>query len=153
MTMEVGFTGTRRGMTAAQKIVTFDLLRQIDDTFQETIVVHHGCCIGSDEEFAEKCDSMGFDVIGHPPTVTSFMSRRATDLSILRAPAPYAIRNQAIVDASGVMIATPRESQPQPVGGTWMTIRMALRALRASKLVRLHVIGPDGQELDHARWR
>jgi len=153
MTMEVGFTGTRHGMTRSQSVAVSYLLGKIHATSRDMIVAHHGCCMGSDEEFAEKCDSMGFDVIGHPPTITSFMSQRATAIGILRAPAPYAVRNLAIVDLSDVMIATPRESQPQPHGGTWMTVRMALRALRSGDLERLYVIGPDGQELDHARWR
>jgi len=151
--MEIGFTGTRHGMTGAQKVALFDLLCKIDEEFDEAIVTHQGCCIGADEEFAEKCDSMGFEVVGHPPRVALFRSTRALELCVeLHEPAPYHVRNQAIVDASSVMIAAPAESTPQRAGGTWMTVRMALRALRAGKLVRLHVIAPDGAELDHSGW-
>ncbi len=153
MAVSVGFTGTRRGMATAQKFVVFDLLYKIDAEFDEPIVVHHGCCVGADEEFAEKCDSIGFEVIGHPPRILAFRSTRGVELSIeLREPAHYSVRNQAIVDASTVMIAAPAEPEPQRAGGTWMTIRMALRAQRAGKLIRLHVIAPDGSELDHSRW-
>jgi len=153
MTMHVGFTGPRTGMTAAQcYAVVALLLKNIDAAYQEIITVHHGCCIGADAEFADMCRGRAF-IVGHPPLVKAFESWPAIDLCHELMPAaPYHVRNQAIVDESGVMIATPRESQPQPAGGTWMTIRMALRALRAGKLVRLHVIGPDGSELDHAGW-
>ncbi len=153
MTMHVGFTGTRTGMTAAQRRAVEALLMKIDAEFQEIITVHHGCCIGADEEFGDMCRESGMTIVGHPPLIEAFESSRAVAACDELIPeAPYHVRNQAIVDESGVMIATPRESQPQPAGGTWMTIRMALRALRAGKLVRLHVIGPDGAELDHAGW-
>jgi hypothetical protein len=167
MTMHVGFTGPRTGMTAAQRRAVEALLAKIDAEFQEIITVHHGCCVGADYEFGDMCwevstspsrgDPISFAIgpfiVGHPPLIKAFESLNAVRrCDELRDPAPYHVRNQAIVDESGVMIATPRESQPQPAGGTWMTIRMALRALRAGKLVRLHVIGPDGSELDHTRW-
>ncbi len=153
MTMHVGFTGPRTGMTAEQYRAVEALIMKIDDEFQEIIVIHHGCCIGADTEFADMCWRKRCDIVGHPPLVKAFESPPAMVICHKLMPAaPYHVRNQAIVDESGVMIATPRESQPQPAGGTWMTIRMALRALRAGKLVRLHVIGPDGAELDHARW-
>jgi len=152
MTMHVGFTGPRTGMTAAQLRAVDALLAKIDAAFQEVITVHHGCCIGADDEFGDMCWER-CRIVGHPPLIKAFESLSAVErCDELRDPAPYHVRNQAIVDESGVMIATPRESQPQPAGGTWMTIRMALRALRAGKLVRLHVIGPDGTELDHAGW-
>jgi hypothetical protein len=158
MTMHVGFTGQRTGMTADQHRAVEALLAKIDAEFLEIITVHHGCCVGADDEFGDMCwEDSPFDVgpfiVGHPPLIKAFESLNAVRrCDELRDPAPYHVRNQAIVDESGVMIATPRESQPQPAGGTWMTIRMALRALRAGKLVRLHVIGPDGAELDHAGW-
>jgi len=153
MTMHVGFTGPRTGMTAEQYRAVEALLAKIDDAeFQEIITVHHGCCIGADDEFGDMCWER-CRIVGHPPLIKAFESPRAVAACCELMPAaPYHVRNQAIVDESGVMIATPRESQPQPAGGTWMTIRMALRALRAGKLVRLHVIGPDGAELDHAGW-
>ncbi len=154
--MEIGFTGTRYGMATAQHRAVGTVLNALlidEDKIRRSATAHHGCCIGADEEFAGMCWAHYVRLIGHPPIVKSFESMRATRLcDELREPNSYQVRNQAIVDASDVMIATPRESQPQPVGGTWMTIRMALRALRSGKLTRLHVIGPDGAELDHGGW-
>lgn len=152
MTMHVGFTGPRTGMTAAQRRAVGDRLNEIGAASCSLITVRQGCCIGADAEFADMCWGRAF-IVGHPSLIKAFESQLAVDLCHKLMPAaPYHVRNQAIVDESGVMIATPREFKPQPAGGTWMTIRMALRALRAGKLVRLHVIGPDGDELDHSGW-
>lgn len=151
--MEIGFTGTRHGMTRSQWSKVCDIASCIDGEFQERIVAHHGCCVESDEAFAVQCREWGMLVVGHPPQIKAFESRIAVAASHeLRAPAPYWVRNQAIVDASNVMIAAPAEAEPQRAGGTWMTIRMALRALRDGHLDRIHVIAPDGSELDHRGW-
>lgn len=147
----VGFTGTRLDMTRSQWGKVCDIASCIDG---ERIVAHHGCCVGSDEAFAVQCREWEMFVVGHPPLVKAFESRIAVEASHeLLSPAPYWVRNRAIVDASSIMIAAPAESEPQLSGGTWMTIRMALRALRAQRLVALYVVGRDGKLLDHKGWK
>jgi hypothetical protein len=151
--LHLGFTGSRRGMSDPQLRAVSRLLTDLADIHRVPIIAHHGCCVGADEDFHALARERGWRVIGHPgpdwpdgPLCAYAICGETVN------PAPYPVRNQAIVDAASVMIATPLEVRPQPRGGTWSTVRMALRALRAGGLRELHVVGRDGAMLDHARW-
>lgn len=148
MTLHLGFTGTRHGLSQHQGA---RVASQLDE--HRPSVAHHGCCVGADEEFALIANNREWHIIGHPPSRSEFISTRALELCHeIMQPEDYARRNAAIVAASQIMIAAPLESTPQKRGGTWMTIRMARRALRAGKLQALYVVGRDGVLLDHTRW-
>lgn len=65
--MKVGFTGTREGMTAAQRLAFSKLIAELFvDEF------HHGDCVGSDAEAHDAVvDLYGSDKITiHPPDDT-----------------------------------------------------------------------------------
>lgn len=152
--LHLGFTGTRFGLSEPQRRAVFDLLTAIADIHRVPIVAHHGCCVGSDEDFHALCRERQWRVIGHPgPDWPDGEFCAYTICGETVDPQPYMVRNQAIVDAAQIMIATPLEARPQVRGGTWRTIGMALRALRAGKLSELHVVGRDGQMLDHGAWQ
>lgn len=163
MTLHVGFTGTRVGMSDAQALTVMRLLEeQIDDMMIVDLagpIAHHGCCVGADAEFHEIAKRWLYPVGGgiamHPGPDGINRAKFAAEVpgDIIFSPQSHARRNAAIVAASQIMIAAPLESTPQKRGGTWMTIGMARRALRAGKLQALYVVGRDGKLLEHEGWK
>lgn len=132
--MEIGFTGTQRGMTDKQWASLWRLLCM---RFGATNRFHQGDCIGSDAQAAHCAKQAGYRVIGHPPTIDA--KRAFFPADEWREPLPYLDRNKKIVLTSTEMIATPGEFEEQLRSGTWSTIRFARRVGRP-----LHVIYPDG---------
>ena len=74
--MIIGFTGTQKGLTATQYDALHDLLQRLLRR-GDISEVHHGDCIGADEEFHMICSSIQlqdrlrgkptFHIIIHPP--------------------------------------------------------------------------------------
>ena len=135
--MIVGFTGTRDGMSREQGARVAQVVHE-----QRPTEVHHGCCVGADEEL-HNIARWFWPVIGHPGPPGPL---RASLVGFTRVhPAKgYGDRNQDIVDACDVLVAAPKEAKEQPSGGTWQTVR---RARRAGK--RVIVIWPDGSTSGH----
>lgn len=152
--IRIGFTGTRHGLSAEQRRA---MQRLIVDTLLVAgpgpFIAHHGLCLGGDDEFHDSVRPLpGAHIVGHPGPDWpdgKWCSQALCDETLARQ--PYMVRNAAIVAAVEVMIAAPLEDGPAS-GGTWATIRMARRALRDGRLRELHVVGRDGQLLDHTRW-
>ncbi len=138
--MTLGFSGTRSGMTLAQRETVLRLLQELQPT-----KVRHGDCLGSDDEFADICHTFipRPGIVAHPG-----VSARGGD-NHLRAYNPHSdeacepkthfARNRDIVDLSDRIIATPYQPEPQTNGGTWYTINYARKR---SKIV--YVVNPDG---------
>lgn len=146
MVRHIGFTGTRYGMTNAQRrVVDFTLADIIGGDVKLRVVAHHGDCVGADAKFHELARQYGCAVCIHPPTDTTRAANipECVNLDGTRvvrlAPLPYMARNREIVDASDFVIATPAEMVEQERGGTWSTICYARRAGK-----RLVVVYPDG---------
>lgn len=128
-TVRVGFTGTRHGMTAAQKATVWELLR-----YDEVTEVHHGDCVGADGDFHDICHGK-WPVIIHPPLDPKLRAWCDGD----RLPEKhYLERNRDIVAACDWLIATPKEARDTG-GGTWYTIK---RAIDTGRLVT--IVWPDG---------
>jgi hypothetical protein len=130
--MIVGYTGSRAGMTEAQK-------RVIDIFFCDNDVseAHHGDCIGGDEDFHEICRHHAIPVVLHPPEDERL---RAFCQGAVREekPHPYLIRNKHIVNAVDLLLAAPKEEfEPDAMRGqgTWSTVRYARRSLKPMRLV------------------
>jgi hypothetical protein len=142
--LHIGFTGTRNGMTDAQR-------RKVDMVVAEVIggdvnlrvVAHHGDCIGADEKFHEIAQQYGCKTIGHPST-HNLRAYCKFDKELDRK-APLA-RNADIVAESRVMIACPAEETEQQRSGTWSTVRLARRAGK-----QLAIVLPDGTAT-RERW-
>lgn len=120
--MHIGFTGTRQGMTERQFDRVASLLYRLwQDEGAHT--VHHGDCVGADEEFHQIAMDFGLHTVIHPPTDPEH--RAFCDADEAREPKPYLERNTDIVLASDKLIATPKEMNEVLRSGTWATIRRA----------------------------
>lgn len=133
--MKIGFTGTQKGMTDAQK-------KRVETYLKNNPKVkefHHGDCVGADAEASNMAELIGLHIVCHPPLITdkrAFMPAHET-----REPLDYLARNKAIVHESEMMLATPKEHNEVMRSGTWATIRYARSIGRP-----LIVIFPDGSE-------
>lgn len=134
--VDVGFTGTQEGMTAAQQRTFMGLLKAIARRHDECWL-HHGDCIGADSDAHEIARDLGWKVELHPPDKSH---KRAFKFAhVERETYPYLVRNQHIVEATTLLIATPAQEQEMLRSGTWSTVR------RAWKLGRpIIIILPDG---------
>ncbi len=65
----------------------------------------------------------------------------------------YGRRGITVCERWLIMIAAPFENEPQKRGGTWATIGMARRALKAGTLGKLYVVGRGGELLRHEEWK
>jgi hypothetical protein len=127
--MHVGFSGTREGMSKAQRETVKVLMGYWKIL---PAICHHGDCVGSDEEFQEICDQYGYFTVAHPPLNQKL--RAFCNSSRIRAPKPYLERNHEIVDESHILIAAPYDFVEK--GGTWATIRYARSEDLPTLLVR-----------------
>lgn len=126
-----GFTGTQRGMTAAQGSALYDYLCGGRGEF------HHGDCIMADSQAHDIADFLGYRIIGHPPSNPSKRAHRTCHE--LRPEKPYLDRNKDIVLETMVLIACPGEVEEQLRSGTWSTVRFARKQGKSVVL-----IFPDG---------
>lgn len=130
-----GFTGTRSGMNEAQ----YDMVRGL---LMNAEVLHHGCCVGADEQAHRIAEELGIWTVGHPPDETGGSDRYLAVVTCdeRREPKPYLVRDQAIVSEVGILVATPQTFAEQRRGsGTWATIRYARQAR-----IRRIIVLPDG---------
>ena len=118
--IRIGFTGTRRGLTGSQQARLMTLLQGYVSRYL-IVELHHGQCIGADEETARMAKTLGCRIVSHPPTDRKAISTFAADE--YRTPMPYLQRNHDIVDETKFLIATPGEPVEQLRSGTWSTIR------------------------------
>lgn len=135
MSVHIGFTGTRDGMTPAQQSRAGLLLLELGATD-----LHHGDCCGADDHIDQIGRELGLMIHLHPPIDPT---RRAwcnfQDMCMVYAPKRYLERNQDIVNAVSAMIATPKEMTETLRSGTWSTIRYCRRQGKP-----LYVVWPDG---------
>ena len=134
--MKMGFSGTRNGMTEAQKNA---FVRLIDA--EPPNWFHHGSCVGADCE-AALIVRMRFPVycviVRHPPKDTSLMAQNAP-YGEDRPAKSHLARNRDIVNETELLIATPFQMEHQESGGTWYTIDFAKK-----KKKKVTIIYPDG---------
>ncbi len=126
-------------MTIAQKLALYKELTRILEIAGEgiNIFVHHGSCIGADEEFHYIAKSLCLPVIIHPPINQYKMAKLEGDE--VRQPKDYLKRNHDIVNESGFIFGCPSGDVQELRSGTWATLRYAKKM---NKLFR--VIYPGG---------
>lgn len=129
----LGFTGTREGMTEAQKTTVQALLAD-----PSVVEVHHGDCLGADNDLDALARRQRVGRVIHPPSDPKLRAWCCSEIALMPEK-PYLDRNRDIVDACDTLIATPKESTPQGRGGTWYTVGYA--RLQGKRLV---IIWPDG---------
>ena len=136
--MRVGFSGTRHGMSHAQKRGVISVLAEIGPATQ----YHAGCCVGADEEFTVIVSVYSHDyaIVGHPSALKQLTSKVCADFCNLVFPAkPPLERNRDIVEATDVLVAAPETAEEQLRSGTWATIRYARKLGRP-----VYLVMPDG---------
>lgn len=148
--LNVGFTGTRRGMTDEQAQRVMTLLQRLANSYpNHELWGHHGDCIESDEQFHDIAKKCGYKIHIHPPVNKKLRAFRKGDATEL--PKAYKIRNQDIVRESVILIATPHRMEKdgsQIYSGTWATVRIARR--RNKPYV---VFYSDGRREGGNKWR
>jgi hypothetical protein len=131
--MILGFTGTQLGMTWFQIQTILDMFRYQD----KFTAVHHGDCLGADQQMHHLALLAGLKVVIHPPQDPR---KRAycsgANVTVLDA-FPYLIRNHDIVDACHELVATPKTHVEELRSGTWATIRYARKVGKP-----VHIIEP-----------
>lgn len=129
----IGFSGTQKGMTPQQRTKIKKILKK-----KRIKELHHGDCIGADEQVHNIATWLQIPIWVHPPDKEN---KRAFCLHarFKAMPKPYLERNKDIVNASNLMLFTPAERAEQKRSGTWSTIRYA------RKQKKNHIIVfPDG---------
>jgi hypothetical protein len=133
MTVHIGFTGTQSGMTEAQQATVHRLLLDLGAG-----AVHHGDCIGADDEADTIARELGIVIHLHPPTDRTKRAFNVIDVD-LYPEKPYLERNRDIIDACEALIAAPKETTETLRSGTWSTVRYARKQGKP-----VHICWPDG---------
>lgn len=137
---KIGFTGTQKGMTVAQR---HTLRTRLAMMFVEE--ARHGDCVGADAEFHDACVYHKVPRIWiHPPlnpVKQAFCETKDWGASVVNVvpPRPYLARNRDIVDGGDILIATPSGYEEELRSGTWSTVRYARKQNK-----RIYIIQPDG---------
>lgn len=139
---EIGFSGSREGMTKRQKLMVHFCFKDFaPSTF------HHGDCVGSDESAHRLYITHSNDTLVHIHHASGLDRYKAHCRADINHPAkPPLERNHDIVDASDIMLFTPKEDQPVLRSGTWATFRYALSLGKPMVLIQPsgHAIFYDG---------
>lgn len=142
--MKLGFTGTREGANEVQ-------LTWLENVFVglKIEVLHHGGCVGADEEAHMFAVAAKIPVIVHPPVKTKFLATDCLNpqgglVTVLPAK-PYLNRDRDIVVLTDGLVALPKNHEPpshdlEGAGGTWYTVRFAQRMLKP-----VMICYPDGK--------
>lgn len=146
--MIVGFTGTRNGMTEAQRAAVRAELSKWRTAAGDLMAIAgdpdglsglHGDCVGADADFDALCREHQIPTSCRPCTFESM--RAMTGAREIAEPVRPMERNRAIVADADIMIACPPNDTPIKKGsGTWATIRFAERAD-----VPTIIVFPDGR--------
>lgn len=146
--LDIGFTGTHKGMTQAQKFTVRSLLAAYKVSSHSqgiTAKFRHGLCVGSDDQAAAIAKEIGYYVIafpGFPAKDPSDLSNRGifTDNDEVMPAGEFLYRDKLIVNPSDIMIATPAQPYEIQRSGTWATVRYA-----DQKQVPIFLVQPDGK--------
>lgn len=126
--MRVGFTGTRRGLTEAQRAALFGVLSRL--RAQGAEVMDNGCCEGADREAHEIWRTLGGHFHFRPGDTAqqAWAAGVAGLLDMVEFPIAYLDRNRDIVNHASVVVAAPGEAVERLRSGTWATVRAARKA-------------------------
>lgn len=118
----VGITGSLEGLTGPQ-------LRWAKQFIQDNVVrvLHHGNCIGGDEDVATLFYK-GQDtyIIAHPGHISTMQSKISFNDLVLPEKHTLA-RNRLIVNSSDLLLGFPKIDDEDDNSGSWYTIRWAKR--------------------------
>lgn len=126
--MKIGITGTREGANKSQLERVAKLLTDLKGT-----ELHHGDCVGVDEQVAGIARYLGYKIICHPPKSSYLRANYPSD--DYKKPLDYLSRDRAIVDATDLLIVVPLHNEWQPRGGTWYTHDYAQKKRKPMELI------------------
>lgn len=104
--MNVGFTGTRKGMSPLQMTLCPKVLAWLGANNSD-MAFHHGVAEGADQQAELYAQIEGYRIVEYP------------------AGRDPLARNQEIVAAVDILIAAPEKDLEELRSGTWATIRYA----------------------------
>lgn len=133
--MEIGFTGTRLGVTLKQFDELVDTIEFIMDQ-NDVTMAHHGDCIGADATFHDVCESLGIPITIHPPIKSTTRAFKKNE-TVMMPQDSYIQRDRKIVKASDFMLSCPHTMVEITRSGTWTTTRFARKTNTP-----VHVIWP-----------
>ena len=135
--MNIGFTGTRSGMTEVQLDTVRSVLWQLRYHPSQP-KLHHGDCVGADEQADALAEELDIYRVAHPGPQPK--TRAYCEASEIREPRPFLTRNRDIVEETEVLLAAPGTDHEVRRSGTWATVRYARQAGRL-----IWIIYPDGR--------
>ena len=125
--IDIGFTGTKNGLTFIQKQTVKWVLTYIHDKYNDSFLLYfrHGECVGADEQSHLLALNIGYQIIIHPPIKEKYKSEKCNEyFSKLKAKG-YLERDRRIVETSQLLIACPKDDN-RIGGGTCYTINYAI---------------------------
>lgn len=126
----IGWTASRDGLTRDQAMVARIVLTDLRSRRGAT-TLHHGWCLGGDDEGAVIAKCFGYRIVAHPghprgnPGDTS-MRGHFSDNDEVRYADEYLARDRAIVRETQALLAFPPSETDPGRGGTWYTARYAI---------------------------
>lgn len=138
MELNVGFSGTREGMTYKQRITLQQRLYEIAGGYNNLANIqsfHHGVSGESDKFAHYTARALSFYIIGHPCIEPELQQYRfACICDEMRDMEPALDRNQTIIDEigspkpeMGLLLATPK-TDVKSRSGTWSALLRAYKA-------------------------
>ena len=115
----IGATSTREGLAKSQFSSIHSWLFESSSSIGK---LHHGVCIGGDEEINDMARMLDIWTTGHPPTNTMYMSRCIVDEML--EPKDFLNRDRDIVNVSRALLVAPKQNErPKTTrgSGTWYT--------------------------------
>jgi hypothetical protein len=110
--------------------------------------LHHGDCVGADEDFGVIARAFGAVVETHPGPTPGMRAHGGADRT--HPVEGNFKRNRRIVDVSAAMIATPFEPTHRDHGGTWYTVDYTLRQKKPLALV---LPRSGGAVIEFSNWK
>lgn len=142
----VGMTGTRKGLTDAQRKALSITLRVLFGKGMKTL--SQGCCVGSDAQAARMAKQSGYLLVGRPGHLAALVDEEAAALcDVFHPPEDTLVRNGKIVAEAAVLVACP-EAEEVVRSGTWSTIRKGRAAKRP-----IVIVWPDGRVTTEGDWK
>jgi hypothetical protein len=137
----LAFTGTRKGMTKAQRRT---LRHHLMTTDKRPTVAHHGRCVGADEDMHDLLLAAKVPVETWPGDIEDLRAP-CLGAAVDHEPMSCLARNQRIVEACDYLIVAPAGYTEERRSGTWATARAAREMGKP-----VYVVLPDGR---FGRWK
>ena len=118
----IGLAATCDGLSSIQTGWLAEMLLVL--RLRGAVELHHGVCIGGDDQANTLAHAAGYRTVGHPRVDHHYSDR--TDCDEYRRPLHCGAFDDVILRETDLLLAFPRTDVEQYVGsGTWLTIRRA----------------------------